>query len=88
MLLARHRPTVRIIALTPSPTVTRRLILVWGIVSCVFPQIDATDERINAAQDYLKTLGLLQEGRLVVIVTGERLGHSFGTNIIKAHMVV
>ncbi|MBA3968252.1 MAG: pyruvate kinase, partial [Nitrospirales bacterium] len=61
---------------------------VWGIVSCVFPQIDATDERINAAQDHLKTLGLLQEGRLIVIVTGEQLGHSFGTNIIKAHLVV
>ncbi len=88
MLLARHRPTVQIIALTPSPTVTRQLILVWGIVSCVFPQIDATDERINAAQDHLKTLGLLQEGRLIVIVTGEQLGHSFGTNIIKAHLVV
>lgn len=88
MLLARHRPTVQIIALTPSTTITRQLILVWGIVSCVFPQIDATDERINAAQDHLKTLGLLHEGRLIVIVTGERLGHSFGTNIIKAHLVV
>lgn len=88
MLLARHRPTVRIITLTPSPTVTRQLALVWGIVSYVFPQIDDTDERINAAQDHLKTLGLLHEGRLIVIVTGERLGHAFGTNIIKAHLVV
>lgn len=88
MLLARNRPTVQIYALTPSPTVTRQLALVWGIVSCVFPQINDTDERINAAQDQLKTLGLLREGRLIVIVTGERLGHTFGTNIIKAHLVV
>ena len=87
-LLARHRPTVQIIALTPSPIVTRQLALVWGIVSFVFPQIDDTDERIHAAQDHLKTLGLLHEGRLMVIVTGERLGHAFGTNIIKAHLVV
>lgn len=88
MLLARNRPTVKIFALTPSQTVTRQLALVWGVVSCVFPQIDDTDERIKAAQDHLKTLGLLQEGRLIVIVTGERLGQSFGTNIIKAHLVV
>lgn len=88
MLLARHRPTVQIFALTPSPTVTRQLALVWGIVSSVFPQIDETDERIHAAQDHLKALGLLQEGRLIVIVTGEQLGHAFGTNIIKAHLVV
>ena len=87
MLLARNRPTVQIFALTPSPTVTRQLALVWGIVSFVFPHIDDTDERITAAQDQLKTLGLLHEGRLIVIVTGERLGHSFGTNIIKAHLV-
>jgi pyruvate kinase len=87
-LLARHRPTVPIIALTPSPIATRQLALVWGIVSYVFPQIDDTDERIKAAQDHLKTLGLLHEGRLMVIVTGERLGHAFGTNIIKAHLVV
>jgi len=88
MLLSRNRPTAQIFALTPSLTVTRQLALVWGVVSCVFPQIDDTDERINAAQDQLKTLGLLQEGRLIVIVTGERLGHSLGTNLIKVHLVI
>ena len=88
MLLSRNRPTAQIFALTPSLTVTRQLALVWGVVSCVFPQIDDTDDRIKAAQDQLKTLGLLHEGRLIVIVTGERLGHAFGTNIIKAHLVI
>ncbi|HNP59685.1 MAG TPA: pyruvate kinase [Nitrospirales bacterium] len=88
MLLARHRPTVKIFALTPSPTVTRQLALVWGMTSSVFPQINKTDDRIHAAQDHLKTLGLLQESRLIVIVTGEQLGNAFGTNIIKAHVVV
>ena len=88
MLLARNRPTAQIFALTPSLTVTRQLALMWGVISCVFPQIDDTDERINTAQDQLKTLGLLHKGRLIVIVTGERLGHSLGTNLIKAHLVV
>jgi pyruvate kinase len=88
MLVARNRPTVPILALTPSPSVTRQLALVWGLVSFVFPQIDDTDERINAAQDHLKKLGLIIEGQLMVIVTGERLGHSLGTNLIKVHLVV
>jgi pyruvate kinase len=88
MLLARNRPTVPILALTPSPSVTRQLALVWGLVSFVFPQIDDTDERINTAQDHLKKLGLIIEGQLMVIVTGERLGHSLGTNLIKVHLVV
>lgn len=87
-LLARHRPSVSILALTPFESVTRQLALVWGVVSLVFPQIDDTDERINAAQDRLKKLGRLHEGQLTVIVTGERLGHSLGTNLIKVHLVI
>ena len=88
MLLAHHRPTVPILALTPSQSVTSQLALVWGIFSFVFPQVDDTDERINAAQDRSKKLGLLHEGQLIVIVTGERLGHSLGTNLIKVHLVI
>jgi pyruvate kinase len=88
MLLAHHRPIIPILALTPSQSITRRLALVWGVVSFVFSQLDDTDERINAAQDRLKKLGLLHEGQLIVIVTGERLGHSLGTNLIKVHLVI
>jgi pyruvate kinase len=88
MLLAHHRPPVPILALTPSQSVTRQLALVWGVCSFVFPQIDDTDERIHAAQDHLKKLGQLHEGQLMVIVTGERLGHSLGTNLIKVHLVM
>jgi len=88
MLLARHRPTVPILALTPSPSVTRQLALVWGVCSYVFPQMDDTDERIHASQDHLKKLGQLHEGQLMVIVTGERLGQSLGTNLIKVHLIM
>jgi pyruvate kinase len=88
MVLAHHRPTVPILALTPSSLVTRKLALVWGLVSFVFPQINDTDERIHAAQDRLKELGMIVEGQLIVIVTGERLGHALGTNLIKVHPVI
>jgi pyruvate kinase len=88
MLLAHHRPTVPILALTPSPPVTRQLALVWGLASFVFSQIDDTDERIHDAQDRLKELGMIVEGQLIVVVTGERLGHALGTNLIKVHLVM
>ncbi len=86
--LAHHRATVPILALTPSESVTRQLALVWGVASFVFHQIDDTDERIHTAQDFLKNLGLIHEAQLIVIVTGERLGHAFGTNLIKLHLVI
>ena len=88
MLLARHRPTVPILALTPSESVIRQLSLVWGVVSIVFPQVNDTDERINTAQDQLKKSGRLHEGQLAIIVTGERLGDALGTNLIKVHLVI
>ncbi len=64
LLLAPHRPAVPILALTPSPAVTRQLALVWGLASFVFSQIDDTDEQIHAAQDRLKKLGMIVEGQL------------------------
>ncbi len=88
MLVAKHRPSAPIVALTPSQSITRRLALAWGILPLEFPQIDGTDLRINQAQDRLKKENLLTPGQLIVIVTGERLGNAFGTNLIKVHLVV
>jgi pyruvate kinase len=88
ILVGKNRPSVPIVALTPSHSVTRRLALAWGIIPLEFPQVDDTDERINQAQDRLKNVGLLTPGQLIVIVTGERLGHAFGTNLVKVHLVV
>jgi pyruvate kinase len=88
MLVGKNRPAVPIVALTPSQSIMRRLALAWGIVPLEFPQIDDTDHRINQAQDRLKNAGLLTPGQLIVIVTGERLGHAFGTNLVKVHLVV
>ena len=88
MVLAHHRPPVPILALTPSLPVTRKLALVWGLASIVFSQMNDTDERIHAAQDRLKELGMIAKGQLIVIVTGERLGQALGTNLIKVHLVV
>lgn len=88
MLVGKNRPAVPIIALTPSQTITRRLALAWGIVPLEFPQVDDTDHRVNQAQDRLKHVGLLTPGQLIVIVTGDRLGHALGTNLVKVHVVV
>lgn len=88
MLVGKNRPSVPIVALTPSHTITRRLALAWGVVPLEFSQVDDTDQRINQAQDRLKQVGLLSPGQLIVIITGERLGHAFGTNLVKVHLVV
>ena len=88
MLVSKNRPAVPIVALTPSSSITRRLALGWGVIPLEFPQIDDTDQRINQAQDRLKQIGILSPGQLIVIITGERLGQAFGTNLVKVHLVV
>lgn len=87
MMLSSNRPTAPILALTPSQTVTCRLALAWGVIPVLFPQIDDTDERISLAQKRLQAHGLLNAGQLVVVVTGEHLGSSLGTNLVKVHLV-
>ncbi|MDR4494217.1 MAG: pyruvate kinase [Nitrospirales bacterium] len=87
LMLSSNRPTVPILALTPLQTVTCQLALAWGVIPVLFPQIDDTDQRIRLAQDCLKNQGLLKAGQLVVVVTGERLGSSLGTNLVKVHLV-
>lgn len=87
LMLSSNRPTVPILALTPSQAITCQLALAWGVIPVLFPQIDDTDERIRQAQDRLKEQGLLNTGQLVVVVTGEHLGSSLGTNLIKVHLV-
>lgn len=87
LTLSSNRPSVPIFALTPSESVAARLALVWGVVPLTFPHIDDTDQRIQQAQTRLKELGMLNAGQLVVIVTGERLGSSMGTNLVKVQSV-
>ena len=88
MILSQNRPSVPIFALTPSRSVMNRLALVWGTLPVMLLQIDETDERIRRAQDHLKALNLVKPGQLMVIVTGEHLGSSVGTNLVKVHLVV
>lgn len=87
LLVGKHRPAVPIVALTTSYAVTRRLALAWGVIPLEFSQVDDTDQRIVHAQNRLKTASLLAPGQLIVIITGERLGQAFGTNLIKVHVV-
>ncbi|MCA9475510.1 MAG: hypothetical protein KC563_06845, partial [Nitrospira sp.] len=85
--LSNNRPPVPILACTPSQFVVNRLALVWGIFPVLFNLIEETDQRIRLAQDHLKESGLLHTGQLIVIVTGERLGTTMGTHLIKVHIV-
>jgi pyruvate kinase len=64
-LIARHRPaSIRIVALTTSPSVMRRSGLVWGTEAIAVNPIEQTDEIFPIVRETLKAAGI--KGRVVL----------------------
>ncbi len=86
-LVARYRPEVPIVAVTPSPAVQRRLMLTWGVYPLLAPRVDNTDQMIADAVAAAREAGYVRKGDLVVVTAGAA-GYSPGTtNLIKVQEV-
>ncbi|MBA5867790.1 MAG: pyruvate kinase [Nitrospira sp. CR1.3] len=87
-LISKQRPAAPIIAFTPFEPVRQRMALYWGVVPHSMQQIAQTDERVNEAERRLKAEGLVKPGQRIVILSGTRIGHPGGTNLMKLHEVL
>ncbi|MGC8903929.1 pyruvate kinase [Thermus sp.] len=85
--IARTRPQVPILALTPSPEVERQLALVWGVVPHLAPDPQDTDDMVRIALREVKALGLAQVGERVVIAAGVPFGVRGTTNLLRVERV-
>ena len=81
-LMARCRPTVPIIAITPDERVRRRLALHWGISSLMMPMINNTDEVVAEAGRLLIANGF-SPGDMVVMTMGAPIAARSTTNQIR-----
>jgi len=86
-LISKQRPAPPIIAFTPFEPVRQRMALYWGVRPYTVPQIEQTDARVTEAEHRLKVEGLVMAGEKIVILSGTRVGHPGGTNLIKLHEV-
>lgn len=86
-LVSKQRPAPPIIAFTPFEPVRQRMALYWGVRPYTVPQIEQTDARVTEAEHRLKAEGLVMAGEKIVILSGTRVGHPGGTNLIKLHEV-
>jgi len=82
--VARERPRVPIVALTPNETVWRRLALTWGVIPVLVEPIENTDKMLQMMQRTVLELGLATQGDLVVVTGGLPLGGG-KTNFLKVH---
>lgn len=81
--IAKYRPEVNIVALTPDPQVCNQLALVWG----VFPQLSedpkTTDDMVRIANVELNKSGLVDVGERYIITAGVPFGVRGTTNMIR-----
>ncbi len=81
--MAKERPDVNIVAITPSIKVARQLGIVWGVHSYVNEDVFLSFERVeeNAAK-YVKENGYGKEGELIIVTAGYPFGRVGMTNLL------
>lgn len=86
-LIARFRPEVKIIAVTPSESVYNQLALVWGVEPIRMETTRNTDQMIEKSIYSAKEEGYVDQGDLVVVTAGVPFSVEGTTNLIKVEEV-
>ncbi len=86
-IVASHRPSVPILALTDQPRVCRQLSLVWGVVPRLVPTARGYDHMVAMALREASDLGLVTKGDRVAVTAGVPFDVPGTTNMIKVETV-
>jgi pyruvate kinase len=86
-MVARHRPSVPIVAVTLSRATLSRLALVWGVVPVQVPEFRTTDDMVEMMVRAAREQGLVAWGDVVVLTAGIPFGTGKKTNMLKVHVV-
>jgi pyruvate kinase len=86
-MVARHRPPVPVVAVTPNQTSLRRLALVWGVSPVPVPNFETTDQMAAAMVRAVADRGLVSKGDVVVLTAGVPFGMGRKTNMLRVHVV-
>lgn len=85
--MARERPGVPIIGMTPSVTVARRLALAWGVHAFLCEQVlDMLDVSDLACETVLRE-GFGEQGQTIVISAGMPFGTPGTTNLLRIAVI-
>ncbi len=80
--IARERPAVPILGLTPNLDVARRLVLAWGVHSIRTKDVENFADMMGKSVRIAKRQEFAQDGDDIVIVAGIPFGIPGGTNIL------
>jgi pyruvate kinase len=81
--LARERPSMPILALTPIVNTARRLTLTWGIHSLIVPDAKSLDDMMSHAGELAFSEGFAKPGERILITAGVPIGAPGTTNMLR-----
>ena len=81
--IARRRPALPTLALTPSVAVSRRLCLMWGAYSVLSSDVRSYEEMVERAADLAVERGFAGRGDNIVVVAGIPFGQAGTTNNLR-----
>ncbi len=88
LLASNQRPSVPVIAFTPSENVYHALNLVWGIIPfLIHEEYDTFESLVNQAEVLLKERNMAAPGDQLLIMAGIPTKISRGTNFLKIHRI-
>ena len=80
--MARERPNLLLVVMTPELKVKRKLSLLWGAYS-FFSKVQGYEAAIKEAREIIITEKLAKQGDTIVVVAGMPFGVSGSTNSIR-----
>jgi pyruvate kinase len=85
--VAKYRPGVPILAITPNESTVNQLSLSWGVRACKVPSVSRIMNLFAQGTRMAKKLGLARDGDLVVITGGVPIGVAGTTNLVKVQKI-
>ncbi len=86
-LVSRLRPSIPIIAVTPSMKIYNQLAFNWGVVPVFAEGCKNSKEAFAAASEFAMQEGLLSFGDLVVVTAGDPFGKKGSTNMMMVEHI-
>ncbi len=69
-MISKYRPDSQIVALSPSQTTVRQMMLYWGVLPIWARRADTTDELFDSSMQELRDRGLVESGDFCVMTAG------------------
>lgn len=85
--IARFKPSVPILALTPNQYVCYQMALIGGVLPALAPDPKDTEDMVHIAIEQSKQLGMAQIGDRAIIVAGVPFGVRGTTNMLRVERV-